>query len=206
MVRFIQILIIVESIIQRLLRLFGLILLLLSPFMAGCDESENARREREHVNAMQQEVTKGSRELVAADSQARKGLMEAQKSFEETRRSIAQQQADVQSGLDRLETERKTVAASRVTDLLISGSIESIGSVAACLVPLLILGWLMQRFSQTDSVPEVDAMIVSQLEWPAHSLNKPMTDGCEKTSPKLIAARSQFPNQSDSYDSWRPDE
>ena len=56
------------------------------------------------------------------------------------------------------------------------------------------------------SLPEVDAMIVSQLEWPAHSLNKPMTDGCEKTSPKLIAARSQFPNQSDSYDSWRPDE
>ena len=164
MVRIIQVLVLAETIIRAVLKRLGILFILLAPIMAGCGEGEAARREREHVNAMQKQVTEASREFITADAEARKGWVEAQQSFEQTRSSIVKQQTDIQSGLDRLETERRSIAAERATDLLLSGSIEAIGTVVAVLVPLLLLGWLMQRFWQTDSVPEVDAMIVMSTE------------------------------------------
>lgn len=160
MVRLIQILVIVDTIIRKVLKRLGIFLLLLSPIMVGCDEDEAARREREHVNAMQRQVTEASKGLVTADAEARKGWVAAQQSFEQTRKSIVQQQTDIQSGLDRLELERKSIATQRATDLLLSGSIEAIGTVVAVLVPFLLLGWLMHRFWQTDSVHDLDEMIV----------------------------------------------
>ena len=159
MVRFIQILVLAGTIARAMLKRLGILLLLLAPIITGCEEDEAARREREHVNAMQRQVTEASKGLVTADAEARKGWVEAQQSFEQTRKSIVQQQTDIQSGLERLETERKSIVAERVTDRLISGSIEAIGIVSAVLVPLILIGWLMQRFWQTDSVPEVDSMI-----------------------------------------------
>ena len=72
---------------------------------------------------------------------------------------MVQQQTDIQSGLDRLETERKFIVAERTTDLLLSSSIEAVGIVLAGLVPLILIGWLMQRLWQSDSVLDVDSMI-----------------------------------------------
>jgi hypothetical protein len=139
-------------------------MLMLAPFITGCEESAAARRDRDHVNAMQRQVTEASKEFITADAEARKGWVEAQTSFEQTRKSIVQQQTDIQSGLDRLEYERQAIVAQRAAEGLLSDSIEAIGLVLAVLVPLLLLGWLMHRFWQTDSVPEVDAMIVSTVE------------------------------------------
>ena len=164
MVRFIQILVLAGTIFRTMLKRLGILLFLLAPIITGCEENEAARREREHVNAMQRLVTEASKEFITADAEARKGWVEAQKSFEQTRKSIVQQQTDVQSGMDRLESERKAIAAQRVIDGLLSDSIEAIGIVLAVLVPLLLLGWLMHRFWQTDSVPEVDALIVQSIE------------------------------------------
>ena len=109
---------------------------------------------------MQRQVTEATRELVSADANARKGWVDAQHSFEKTRSSIVKQQSDIQAGLDRLETERRSIATERVTDVLMSGTIESIGTIVACLVPLLLLGWLMQRVWQNDLVPELDVVTV----------------------------------------------
>ena len=158
MVRFIQTWVLVTTIIRALLKRLGILLILLAPIITGCGDDVAARREREHVNAMQRQVTEASREFITADAEARKGWVEAQKSFEQTRKSMVQQQTDIQSGLDRLETERKSIVAERTTDLLLSSSIEAVGIVLAGLVPLLLLGWLLQRFWQTDSVLEVDSM------------------------------------------------
>ncbi len=146
MVRLIQILVLAGTIVRKVLKRFGLLLLLLSPIIVGCNEDEAARREREHINAIQRQVTEASREFITADAEARKGWVAAQKSLEQTRKSIVQQQTDIQSGLDRLESERISIASPRATDLLLSKSIEAVGTVVAVLVPLLLLGWLMLRF------------------------------------------------------------
>ena len=159
MVRFIQIQVLAGAIDRVLLKRLGILLILLAPIITGCGDDVAARREREHVNAMQRQVTEASREFITADAEARRGWVEAQQSFEQTRKSIVQQQTDIQSGLDRLETERKSIVAERTKDLLLSGSIEAIGIVLAVLVPLILIGWLMQRFWHTDSVLEVDSMI-----------------------------------------------
>ncbi len=173
MVRLIQILILLDTIVREILRRFAILLILLYPFIVGCgDGAAAALREREHVNALQKQVAEASNGLVTADAEARKGWVQAQQSFEQTRQSIVQQQADVQSGLNRLEAERKSIAAARVTDLLLAGSIESIGIVLACLVPLLLQGWLMLRVWQTDSPPEVDATLVP-MTGVSHPQSKP---------------------------------
>ena len=164
MVRSIQIQVLAGAIARALLKRLGILLILLAPIITGCGDDVAARREREHVNAMQRQVTEASREFITADAEARKDWVAAQQSFEQTRKWIVQQQTDIQSGLDRLEAERKSIATQRATDLLLSGSIEAIGTVVAVLVPFLLLGWLMHRFWQTDSVQDVDEMIVMSAE------------------------------------------
>ena len=159
MIRFLRWIVMLWPWIARILRRSYILLVLVAPLIVGCDDDE-AQREREHVDAMQRQVTEATRELVSADANARKGWVDAQQSFETTRFSIVKQQSDVQAGLDRLETERRSIAKERVTDLLMSGTIESIGTIVACLVPLLLLGWLMQRVWQNDLVPELDVVTV----------------------------------------------
>ena len=76
MVRFIQILVLAGTIARAMLMRLGILLLLLAPIITGCEENEAARREREHVNAMQRQVTEASKGLVTADAEARKGWAE----------------------------------------------------------------------------------------------------------------------------------
>ena len=204
MVRIIQTWVLVATIIRAVLKRLGILLILLAPIITGCGDDVAARREREHVNAMQQQVTEASKGLVTADAEARKGWVAAQQSFEQTRKSIVQQQTDIQSGLDRLELERKSIATQRATDLLLSGSIEAIGTVVAVLVPLLLLGWLMQRFWQTDSVPEVDEMIVMSAEASCFPPTGSTTEIWQNLKPVSIANGRHLPEATDD-DSWATD-
>ena len=204
MVRIIQTWVLVATIIRAVLKRLGILLILLAPIITGCGDDVAARREREHVNAMQRQVTEASREFITADAEARKGWVEAQKSFEQTRSSIVKQQTDIQSGLDRLESERKSIATQRATDLLLTGSIEAIGTVVAVLVPLLLLGWLMQRFWQTDSVPEVDEMIVTTAEASCHPPSVSTTEIWQNLKPVSIANGRYLPEATDD-DSWATD-
>ena len=204
MVRFIQTWVLVATIIRAVLKRLGILLILLAPIITGCGDDVAARREREHVNAMQRQVTEASREFITADAEARKGWVAAQQSFEQTRKSIVQQQTDIQSGLDRLETERKSIVAERTTDLLLSRTIEASGIVLAGLVPLLLLGWLMRRFWQTDSVQDIDEMIVMSAEASHFHPTVSTTEIWQKLKPVAIANGRYLPEVLDD-NSWSHD-
>ena len=204
MVRFIQTWVLVATIIRAVLKRLGILLILLAPIITGCGDDVAARREREHVNAMQRQVTEASREFITADAEARKGWVAAQQSFEQTRKSIVQQQTDIQSGLDRLETERKSIVAERTTDLLLSRTIEAIGIVLAGLVPLLLLGWLMRRFWQTDSVQDIDEMIVMSAEASHFQPTVSTTEIWQKLKPVAISNGRYLPEVLDD-NSWSHD-
>ncbi len=204
MVRIIQILVLAGSTIRGVLKQLGILLILLAPIITGCGDDVAARREREHVNAMQRQVTEASREFITADAEARKGWVAAQQSFEQTRKSIVQQQTDIQSGLDRLESERKSIVAERTTDLLLSRTIEAIGIVLAGLVPLLLLGWLMRRFWQTDSVQDIDEMIVMSAEASHFQPNVSTTEIWRNLKPVSIANGRYLPEVLDD-NSWSHD-
>ena len=200
MFRLFKILLAARSIVQAILRRLLIFLPLVLQVMAGCDGGSDAVRK--HVNALQTEVTKATRELVANEAEARKSLTETQKSLEQTRTTLTRQQTDIQSGLDHLESERKSIAMQRISDLMMSGTIESVGTLVACLVPFVLVGWLMLRFWQTDSIPEVDDIIISMAE-PPH----PTTSTQEiwkNLKPAAIADNRIFPETED-HDAWMQD-
>ena len=204
MVPSIQIQVLAGAIARVFLKRLGILLILLAPIITGCGDDVGARREREHVNSMQRQVTEASREFITADAEARKDWVAAQQSFEQTRKWIVQQQTDIQSGLDRLEAERKSIATQRATDLLLSRSIEAVGTVVAVLVPFLLLGWLMHRFWQTDSVQDVDEMIVMSAEASHFQPTVSTTEIWQKLKPVAIANGRYLPELLDD-DAWSHD-
>ena len=77
MAGFIRWIIILQPWIVKILRRSRILLVLLAPLLVGCEDDEEARREREHVKVMQTQVTEATRELVSADANARKGWVDA---------------------------------------------------------------------------------------------------------------------------------
>lgn len=200
MFRLFKILLAARSIVQAILRRLLIFLPLVLQVMAGCDGGSDAVRK--HVNALQTEVTKATRELVANEAEARKSLTETQKSLEQTRTTLTRQQTDIQSGLDHLESERKSIAMQRISDLMMSGTIESVGTLVACLVPFVLVGWLMLRFWQTDSIPEVDDIIISMAEPPYPTTS---TEEIWKNLKPAAIADNRFLPETEDHDAWMQD-
>ena len=203
MFRLFKILLAARSIVQTILRRLLIFLPLVLQVLAGCDDGSGAVRK--HVNALQTEVTKATRELVANEAEARKSLTETQKSLEQTRTTLTRQQTDIQSGLDHLESERKSIAMQRISDLMMSGTIESVGTLVACLVPFVLVGWLMLRFWQTDSIPsipEMDDIIISMAE-PPHPPTS--TEEIWKNLKPAAIADHRFLPETEDHDAWRQD-
>ena len=198
MFRLFKILLAARPIVQAILRRLLIFLPLVLQVLAGCDGGSGA--ERKHVNALQTEVTRATRELVANEAEARKSLTETQKSLEQTRTTLTRQQTDIQSGLDHLESERKSIAMQRISDLMMSGTIESVGSLIACLVPFVLVGWLMLRFWQTDSIPEVDDIIISMAEQPHPTTS---TQEIWKNHKLAAIADKRVSPESEDHDAWR---
>jgi len=168
--------------------------------MAGCDGGGGAQQK--HVNALQTEVTRATRELAANEAEARRSLTEAHKSLENTRATLTQQQTDIQNGLDHLETERKSIAMQRISDLMTSVTIESVGTLVACSVPFVLVGWLMLRFWQTDSIPEVDNIIISMAEKTQPPVS---TQEIWKNLKPAAIADNRFLPESEDRDAWMQD-
>ena len=200
MFRLFKILLAARSIVQTILRRLLIFLPLVLQVLAGCDDGSGAVRK--HVNALQTEVTKATRELVANEAEARKSLTETQKSLEQTRTTLTRQQTDIQSGLDHLESERKSIAMQRISDLMMSGTIESVGTLIACLVPFVLVGWLMLRFWQTDSIPEVDDIIISMAEQPYPTTS---TQEIWKNLKPAAIADNRFLPETEDHDASRQD-
>ena len=122
----------------------GLILL---AFAIGCDEDELlelakrhnlSEQERNRLMAqLHEKVAAGSREMVAADAIARKELMTLHREVQAERAEFGKQR-------DALEVDRKEIAAERNRDSLTASAILKLGTLAACLAPLIICWYLLR--------------------------------------------------------------
>ena len=90
-------------------------------------------------------MTAGARDLVAADATARKDWVALQNQIELTRSELTAQNRAMQEAHSRLE-ERRVMEGGRRFELLSSSAINALGSILACLVPLLLVGWLRLNF------------------------------------------------------------
>jgi hypothetical protein len=87
---------------------------------------------------------------VAADATARKDWVTLQNQIELTRSDLTAQSREMQEAHSRLEEERRVMEGDRRFDLLSSSAINALGSILACLVPLLLVGWLLRRQDQNE--------------------------------------------------------
>ena len=117
----------------------------------GCDEEENKRlaemaerhierqaEQNRQVTELQREVAEGSRRLVEADAQARQEMVALQREVQAERTEVGRQR-------DLLEGERRELAAKRRLDPVIAAAITNIGLLLACLLPLVLCWYLLQR-------------------------------------------------------------
>jgi len=141
---------------------------LISPLI-GCGETdprvvqvamESTRRQAEQnrqMGELQQHVAEGTKQLVEADAQARQQLAELQ-------RELRSDQAEVGRQRDALESERRTIASERRWDSILGTSIYAGAGILACLLPLLLCGWLLHATRDKQGTDEALAeLLVEEL-------------------------------------------
>ena len=99
------------------------------------------------MNRSQAQVAEASRQLVAADAKARGEIVALQ-------RDLQQGQADLGRQRDQLETDRRQYADQRNRDPILANTILDVGTILACLLPLvlcIVLAFGLRDHTQTDS-------------------------------------------------------
>ena len=104
----------------------------------GCEAPQPQLTEHQvdELLSMPAQSAAASRELVEHDAQAREAWLALYADIQSEIVRIGQQQ-------DRLEAERKALAAQRRIDPIVAVTIEQVGLLAACLLPLLVLALLL---------------------------------------------------------------
>ena len=137
--------------------------------LIGCGETdprvvqvamESTRRQAEQnrqMGELQQQVAEGTKQLVDADAQARQQLAELQ-------RELRTDQAEVSRQRDALESERRAIATERRWDSVLGTSIYAGAGILACLLPLLLCGWLLHATRDKQGTDEALAeLLVEEL-------------------------------------------
>lgn len=94
--------------------------------LSGCDEDE-----RQKASRAQAEVAEASRQLVQADAKARGEIVALQ-------RDLQQGQAELGRQRDQLEDDRRQYADDRNRDPILANAILGVGTILACLLPLIL--------------------------------------------------------------------
>lgn len=137
-----------------------LILLILPALLtAGCgskdDRLVNMAQEHEKRQAeqsqqmarMQHEVAEGARKLVEEDAKAREALTNMQD-------KLRSDQATIGTQRDALEADRREIASQRNRDPIVAASIMQVGLYVACLLPLILAGYLVYATRHTASADD----------------------------------------------------
>lgn len=104
-----------------------------------------------------QQVAEGTKQLVDADAHARQQLAELQ-------RELRTDQAEVSRQRDALESERCKIAKERYWDTIVGTSIYTAAGLLACLLPLLLCGWLLHATRDKQGTDEALAeLLVDEL-------------------------------------------
>ena len=171
----------------------------------GCDEDENKRlaemaerhlerqaEQSRQVTELQREVAEGSRRLVEADAQARQEMVTLQREVQAERNEVGRQR-------DLLEGERRELAAKRRLDPMVAAAITNIGLLLACLLPLVLCWYLLQRRVEPADDQAVAEVLLEDLV-ADRPLLLPRTDGIRAIGLRAERDVSRSPDDSDHAD------
>lgn len=135
----------------------------------GCRDDENKRlaemaernlerqtQQQIRNTELQHQVAEGTKRLVEADAAARETIAEIHRDVQAERQILGAQR-------DRLEDERRQIAASRIREPILAESIKAIGLLIACLVPLLIALQILRRSETPDESAAVAELLLSDM-------------------------------------------
>jgi hypothetical protein len=151
-------------------RIVPLILLvaLAAGVLSGCSESPDQRqaalvqqaleqqaRQTERLMELSQQIGAASRQLITADSEARRELLATQGKLQQ---QLQAQQADVLRQRDELEQERRALATQRGRDPIVAQAIGGLAVTLGCLFPLLLAAyiWSSAQRGSADAEALVD--------------------------------------------------
>lgn len=110
-------------------------------------QNEHMARQSEAVVQESQKLAEVSKELVAKNAEARREMVTAQR---ELNSQLNEQRASIDTGRDELEQERKQIAEQRHRDPIIATSIQTIGLILACLLPLLVCVYVLRQMNRSE--------------------------------------------------------
>jgi small-conductance mechanosensitive channel len=129
---------------------------LLICLIAGCgsDDAQLVQMAREHaaqqaaqnekMAELQKSVADGSKRLVEAEAESRDKLLAMQDNLRADQATVGEQR-------DKLEGERREIAQQRIRDPIIAEAIVQVGLYLACLLPLVLAGYLVYSMRHTAS-------------------------------------------------------
>src|SRR5262245_29927810 len=139
--------------------------------MTGCGDPPDKRlldlaqqclaqqaRQSEQLAQQSRQVTEAAKQLVAADAQARQELVAGMTQLQQ---QIQTQRGEFDRQRDTLERERRELAAQRGRDPILAQSIGAFGVTIACLLPLLLAGYVLYMVNRPTA--EADAEAVSEI-------------------------------------------
>ena len=110
-------------------------------------QNEQIARQSQAVVEESQKLAEASKELVAKDAEARREMVSAQR---ELTSQLNEQRANVDAERDELEDERRAMAEQRHRDPVIATSIQTVGLLLACLLPLLVCVFLIHQMYRSE--------------------------------------------------------
>ena len=123
-------------------RLSFCILLAAGSLLAGCQQDQELTR-------MQADVTEAASDLVQEDARARREILQMQAALDVERQRLHEQAR---------QADKRARQAP-----LIAAAIQQIGGITLCLLPLLILLWLLAPRGSEQDTGELSQLMVDQL-------------------------------------------
>ena len=114
-------------------------------------QNQEIARQSQAVVEESRQLAEASKEMVAKDAEARREMVAAQ---HELNAQLNQQRDAIDAGRDALEQDRREIAEQRNRAPIIAESIQSVGLIIACLLPLVacvLVLWRMGRNEPDDA-------------------------------------------------------
>ena len=118
-------------------------------------------RQNERLTKQSQQIAEASRHLIENDSRARRDMIAAHTTLQ---KELQTERANINQQLSELESERREIARQRGRDPIIANAISCIGLTLACLLPLLLAGYVIYSLNRSsDDSDALSEMLVLEI-------------------------------------------
>ncbi len=150
------------------------ILMMTLLLITGCADSRDERfrqlaqqalheqsQQNKRLAEQSKQIIDASLRLVEGDAEARRDLLAAQKQLTS---ELHSERAGIDRQREKLEQERRSIAARRHRDPVIAQAINAFGLTLACLLPLLLAAYVIRAVNQDgDDSAELGKLLVMEI-------------------------------------------